>query len=64
MKIVVYYPPTYDGELDINVEESKRYFKYTFVHAKKGDAWLTLVEAARGILSQHDRRKEKQRRNG
>jgi hypothetical protein len=59
-KIIIQYPPDFDGELHIECRES-RYLKatiyyYSFGHGAKGDdSWATLVEAAKAILAQEYR---------
>jgi hypothetical protein len=64
MKIVVKYPPDFDGELHIEATEIRgltpaaRSWKFQFQHAASHgeEAWATLVTAARGILAQEGRR--------
>ncbi len=62
-KIVIQYPPDFDGELHIEAEEVKglssasRSWKFEFNHAaSEGEsAWETLVAAAKAILQQDKR---------
>lgn len=69
MKIVITYPPDYDGELHIDAEEkvglskSSRSWKFTFEHAASSDesAWETLVAAAKAIVAQQKRETPKNR---
>ena len=51
-KIVITYPPDRDGELHIKVSESDYTFGYEFRHTKSGDAFDTLLAAAKGIIAQ------------
>jgi hypothetical protein len=62
-KIVITYPPDFDGELHIEAEECKglsetsRSWKFQFEHAARTeDVWTTLVAAAKAILAQEVRR--------
>lgn len=61
-KIVIQYPPDFDGELHIDAVENRDRkgkidaFQFTFIHAAvEGDAWKTLVKAAKGIIAQDSR---------
>jgi len=58
-KIVIKYPPSFDGELHITCSaHDPNHFTYTFTHASVNDnTWDTLVAAAQAILEQ-DRRKK------
>ena len=51
MKIVIQYPPDYDGELHINAERVSNGIKYSFIYAcKDNDNELEVLwEAARQI---------------
>lgn len=55
-RIVVSYPPEFDGELWIDyLEVEKRSFIFNFTHSQTGSAWQTLVSAAKAILAQDER---------
>jgi len=57
-RIVIVFPPDFDGELHIDWTEVDRAFEYKFTNRKDKteNAWTTLVEVARGILAQEDRK--------
>ena len=58
-KIVIKYPPDFDGELHVNVTEETRSFTYTFTMAKgipPCTPWEGLVEASNDIIAQENRR--------
>ncbi|HEX6824777.1 MAG TPA: hypothetical protein VF077_00560 [Nitrospiraceae bacterium] len=58
-KLTVYFPPSFDGELHIEVASlpEDKAFSYMFTHAARGDDWDTLVAVAHAILAQDARRK-------
>lgn len=60
--IIIHYPPNFDGELHINVENIKDAYKFEFTHtSSNGLGWIntkwdTLVLVAKAILAQDLRR--------
>lgn len=60
VKIIVNYPPNFDGCLEIGVHEVNfvnRAYVYAFTHAAIGNEWETLVQVAKDILKQDERQK-------
>lgn len=66
-RIVIQYPPDFDGELWIDCESIPHPvnwdYRYTFTHAEKGNTWETLVAAAKAIIAQDERIKNSTQRN-
>ena len=67
-QIIVTYPPDHDGELHIVVEtkthvkSGRMTYEYSFKHAAQDDtktAWKTLVIAAKAIIAQDFRNRNK-----
>jgi hypothetical protein len=56
-KIIIKYPPDYDGELHITVLAAERWVEFQFTHSKKENegVWETLVKAAEAIIAQNKR---------
>lgn len=68
-KLVINYPPDFDGQTDVYVKETKTAFEFTFTQSKtvfvdhkkisEHTAWQALVQVAAAILKQNGRMRKR-----
>ena len=59
-KLVITYPPTFDGELHVNAKRQGQMYNFDFNYTTTGfsSSWDALVQAAQDILESNQRRKD------